>query len=202
MAIGNGGIGPLMRAPASALFAMVLLALLVCNTRASQAPPSRDAADVAANRLISRDGVGLIRLGVTLGAARKTVPSAAFTRASDGDGAALVKVTVAPGASMLVWAGEDDPKKPIDWTKPIRTIETFSAVFRTAEDVHPGTSVSAVNRVYGRTKAIETSEIESRRYITFDRHPGGLLFRVDETERAILSIAVSHELGQTAALSR
>lgn len=142
-------------------------------------------------RVISEKGIGPIRLGMTLGEARKAVPGATFKRTGDGDGAALVEITLARDVTMQVWADEEDPSKPIDWRKKIQNIETFSKAFRTAGGAHPGMKVSDANRIYGATKAIETSEIESRQFITFEKHPAGMLFRLDETGRALLSISVS-----------
>ena len=145
----------------------------------------------AADRLVSADGVGPIRVGMTLAQARKALPAAAFRRVSDGDGAALIQITLARNVTMQAWADEEDPARPIDWRKKILTIETFSRAFRTAKGAHPGMTVAAANRIYGATKAIETSEIESRQFITFEKHPAGLLFRLDETGQVLLSIAVS-----------
>ncbi|HEX6322373.1 MAG TPA: hypothetical protein VFZ36_01505 [Vicinamibacterales bacterium] len=145
----------------------------------------------APDRLITANGVGPIKVGMTLGEARKAVPRAAFARVSDGDGAALVQIALARDVTMQAWADEEDPAKPIDWRKKILSIETFSAAFHTAEGAHPGMKVAAANRLYGATQAIETSEIESRQFITFAKHPAGLLFRLDETGGALLSIAIS-----------
>jgi len=145
----------------------------------------------AADRLITPRGIGPIRVGMTLGEARKAAPRATFTRTGDGDGAALVEITLARDVTMQVWADEEDPSKPIDWRKKIQNIETFSKAFRTAEGVHPGMKIRDVNRIYGATRAIETSEIESRQFITFTKHPAGMLFRVDDTGGALLSISVS-----------
>ncbi len=158
-----------------------LMTLLCVSQVVSHGPP----------RLISEKGIGLIRVGMTLGEARKAAPEAAFRRAGDGDGAALVEVTLAKDVTMQVWANEEDPRKPIDWRRKILSIETSSPAFRTAEGAHPGMTLSDASRFYGATKAIETSEIESRQFVTFEKHPAGLLFRLDETGRAILSIAVS-----------
>ena len=143
------------------------------------------------DRLISATGIGPVKVGMTLGEARKAAPGATFTRAGDGDGAALVEVTLARDVALQVWADEEDPSKPIDWRKKVLNIETFSPAFRTAEGVHPGMKVSDANRAYGPTESIETSEIESRQFITFERHPAGLMFRLDETGEVILSISVS-----------
>jgi hypothetical protein len=145
----------------------------------------------ARDRLISATGIGPIKVGMTLADARKAVPRAAFTRVSDGDGAALVRITLARDVTMQAWADEEDPEKPIDWRKTILTLETFSEAFRTAEGAHPGMKVKDANRLYGATVTIETSEIESRQFITFAKHPRGLLFRLDETGGALLSIAIS-----------
>ena len=149
------------------------------------------AAAVSPERLISGKGVGAIRLGMTLAEARKAAPGATFTRTGDGDGAALVQVTFAKDIALQLWADEEDASKPIDWRSKILNIETFSPAFRTAEGAHPGMKVGDLNRLYGATKAIETSEIESRQFITFENHPAGLLFRLDETRDALLSISVS-----------
>ncbi len=148
-------------------------------------------ASVSPARLISEKGVGPIRPGMTLGEARKAAPDAAFTRVGDGDGAALVQVTLAKDVTLQVWADEEDARKPIDWRKQIRSIETFSPAFRTVEGAHPGMKVRDLNRLYGATASIETTEIESRQFITFEKHPAGLLFRLDETGDALLSITVS-----------
>lgn len=143
------------------------------------------------DRLISAKGIGPIKIGMTLGEARKAAPGAKFERTGDGDGAALVQITLARDVTLQAWADEEDPSKPIDWRKKILNLETFSVAFRTAEGVYPGMKVSDANRAYGATEAIETSEIESRQFITFEKHPASLMFRLDETGKLLLSISVS-----------
>jgi len=118
---------------------------------------------------------------MTLDEARRVVPSAKFQRTSDGEGIALVEVVLAPGSSMIVWAHEDDPDAPVDWSKTIRMIETFSPVFHTAEGAHPGSLVADVEKIYGKVREIAKSEIESREYIVFDKQPAGVTFRLNYT---------------------
>ena len=103
-----------------------------------------------------------VELGMTLGQARRAVPNAKFERTSDGDGAALVSVTLAGGASMILSAEEDDSEAPIDWAQIIKSIETFSPAFQTPEGVRPGSLVVDVEKIFGRTTEIVQSEIESR----------------------------------------
>jgi hypothetical protein len=80
-----------------------------------------------------------------------------------------------------VWAEEDDPATPIDWSKRIVTIETFSAAFHTSEGIHPGSLVTDAARFFGPVRQIVKSEIEGREYITFARQPRALTFRLDYT---------------------
>src|SRR5439155_24599395 len=110
------------------------------------------AAPAAAARVISPSGIGPARLGMTLDQVRRAAPAASVGRTTDGDGAALVEVTFAPNASVILWAEEDDPNAPIDWSKKIVTIETFSPACHTAEGIHPGSLVADVEKVYGKTK--------------------------------------------------
>lgn len=156
--------------------------------------------------LISSAGIGAVRLAMTLDEARRAMPAGSFARTSDGDGVALVEVTLAPDTSLVLFAEEDDAEAPIDWTKEIRRIETFSAAFHTTDGVRPGALVRDVEGVLGKTREIVKSEIESREFIEFERQPAFLTFRLDYTgvfsgearttreykpEAKILSIAVS-----------
>jgi hypothetical protein len=136
---------------------------------------------VAADNIISASGIGPIRLGMTLDEARGAARTATFQRASDGDGAALVEVTLARGAAMVLWAEEDDADAAIDWSKRIVNIETFNPAFRTSAGIFPGSLVTDAERAYGRTRAITLSEIESRQYIQFEAQPAWLTFRLDYT---------------------
>jgi hypothetical protein len=170
---------------------LALLASLISVPFAAGAQQPRVVVTVPSDRLITAKRMGLVVLGMTLEEARNSARGASFARTSDGDGVALVQITFAPDVSMQVWAEEEDPEKPIDWRRRIRVIETFSPAFRTDDGVHPGSAISELNRLYGKTKSIETSEIESRKFITFTAHPVGLTFRVDETGQRLWSIAIS-----------
>jgi len=171
--------------------ALVLLGFtLACTERATPdaSEAGRDSRSVIPSvsaqtdaYLISSSGMGAIRLGVTLEDARRALPSATFARTSDGDGVALVEVTLGADTSLTVYADEDDAEAPIEWTKRIQRIETFSPAFHTADGVRPGTLVSDVEGVFGRTREIMKSEIESREFIEFERQPAFLTLRLDYT---------------------
>ena len=139
------------------------------------------AATDADTHLITASAMGHVRLRMTLEQARRALPRASFRRTSDGDGAALVDIALGPDNSLSVWADEDDPATPIDWSKRIVTIETFSAAFHTREGIHPGSLVTEAATFFGPVREIVKSEIESREYVTFARQPRALTFRVDYT---------------------
>jgi hypothetical protein len=131
--------------------------------------------------LITAKAVGPIRLTMTLDDARRALPTASFTRSSDGDGAALVAVRFRNGDALVLWAGEEDPASPVDWSKKVVMIEAFSAAFHTGDGTHPGSLVRDVAGRFGPVQEIIESEIESRQYITFQRQPAGVTFRLDYT---------------------
>lgn len=139
---------------------------------------SRDETSADAH-LITPSAMGQVRLKMTLNEARRALPDASFRRTSDGDGAALVEIAFGQGTSLSVWADEDDPATPIDWSRRIVTIETFSATFHTREGIHAGSLVTEVARFFGPVREIVKSEIESREYVTFARQPRALTFRLD-----------------------
>ena len=207
--------------PMNSFRLLVALALTVaCATPAAQTSAGAAANETREDRngtrsqlstksntyVISKSGMGGIRLEMTLDEARRALPVARFARASDGDGAALVEVTIGPAESMILRAEEDDPRAAIDWSKRIKTIETFSQAFHTVEGVRPGSLVRDAETVFGKTTEIRKSEIESREYIFFETQPAYLTFRLDytgifsagtrktrefEPRAKILSIAVS-----------
>jgi ketosteroid isomerase-like protein len=135
--------------------------------------------------LITSAAMGKVRLGMRLDEARRAEPAARFERASDGDGAALVTVVFGAGDELVLWADEDDPDRPIDWSRPIVTITTFSTTFHTRDGIHPGSLVADVVSTLGPVIEIAVSEIESREFVTFERQPAWLTFRLNHTGRFV-----------------
>lgn len=161
--------GVKIRFPIPAVIVIFLTALPVFNGHARE------------NRqcVISQTGIAPVRLGMTLREAKRAFPSAEFRRTSDGDGAALVSVSLGKEEWMTMHANEDDPQRPIDWAKRIRFIETFRSACKTMNGVHPGMPVADAEKRFGRTIEIVQSEIESREYIQFRNQPAHFLFRLD-----------------------
>ena len=144
-----------------------LASVRVADARIAARQGARRNANDADAHLITASAMGQVRLRMTLGEARRALPRASFRRTSDGDGVALVEIAFGQDNSLSVWADEDDPATPIDWSRRIVTIETFSAAFHTREGIHPGSLVTEAATLFGPVREIVKSEIESREYSHF-----------------------------------
>ena len=159
---------------------VLALAVIIaaCSPSERGVRPPSDADDTC---VIGTAGIGPIRPGMSVDEARRAFASATFERTSDGDGAALIGVMRAGEDLMTLYAGEDDPDAPIDWTREILAMETFSSSCSTSTGVHPGSLVVDVETILGKTRKITVSEIESREFIEFERQPTQWGFRLDYT---------------------
>lgn len=179
---------------------VVLLAGLVmgCSTEATprqpaDAPPGQSATtaqnhqpDTTVDYLITAAAMGPLRLGMTLGEARTTVPSAFFARTSDGDGVALVEITLAEEVSVVAWAGEDDRDAAIEWSNSIQRLETFDPGFRTPGGVRELASATACLAAIGLPAPSPSRTSKSMRRI-----PHSTCSRTSPISSTIRSTAIS-----------
>ena len=159
----------------------VLLCLITFDgvLNAARSQVARTDSPVAPALLITSDGMAGLKLGMTLEQARRSLRGVLFERTTDGDGAALVTVTLPGGHHVVLYANEDDPDTSIDWTRRIVSIETFEPAFATADGVRVGMLINETTARVGAVREIVKSEIEQREYITFERQPKGFVFRLD-----------------------
>jgi hypothetical protein len=117
---------------------------------------------------------------MTLDEARKALPSSyRFARGADGEGVAWVDVMAGGHALMSLHAGEEDVDAPIDWSRSIEGIESFSKATATGEGVRVGDLLDDAAKAYGPVTEIVESEIESRQFVEFARQPPDVVFRID-----------------------
>jgi hypothetical protein len=128
---------------------------------------------------ITENGIGPVKLGMTLLEAKRAFPKATFSRGSDGEGVALVNVSTKESQVMVLFAGEEDRNKPINWSKRISSIETFSPNCSTSLGVRPGGLVAEAEIQHGKVLKIIMSEIEARQFVEFKNQPRGMIFRID-----------------------
>ena len=129
---------------------------------------------------VTDSSMGPIRLGMTLAQAKQAAPEATFKREYDGEGIASVDV-ISDGVSLINLVADDDEGETIDLTKRIMFMETFSRWCSTADGVHPDALVTDVEKILGKVTNIMLSEIESREFVSFERQPDKLTFRIDYT---------------------
>lgn len=128
---------------------------------------------------ITEASIGPVKLGMTLLEAKQALPKATFSRTWDGDGVARITVSTKGSAMMILFAGEEDAGKPINWSKRISSLETFSPNYATRLGVRPGSLVADTEKQYGKVLRVVESEIESRQYVAFQNQPRGMTFRID-----------------------
>ena len=128
--------------------------------------------------LIRPYSAGPVSTGMTIAEARKALPGDSFKRTTDGEGLALVAVESKGELQMTLFAGEDDPDKPIDPQAKIEYIEVFGKMYHTPFGVHPGMTIAEAETKAGKLKEIVTSEIEAREFATFANQPDEYNIRV------------------------
>ena len=133
----------------------------------------------AAECLIQKDSIAGIKLGQSLKQVKQKFPKAKMERTSD-DGVALVAITLSKDVMVIAFqGGGDDPDSPIKLHKKIDSLETYSPACHTASGVHPGMKIKDAEAKLGKVKKIIMSEIESREYAIFTRHPKHFDFRME-----------------------
>jgi hypothetical protein len=130
------------------------------------------------NYEITSTGAGGIRLGMTIGQARRVMKGCQFKRTSDAEGVALTGVTCRGHKVITLYSGEELADEPVDLRSAIEIIEVWDQRFRTASGVRVGMLLSEAEKRLGRVKNIVLSEIESREFVEFAQQPRNLSFRI------------------------
>ena len=123
--------------------------------------------------------IAKIKLGIRLNQIKTIYPSAKLERTSDGEGLALVSLTVGNQDLAVIYAGEDTPDDSIDLSSKVEFIETFNPVCKTKLGIHPGTTVKKAEKLLGGVDKITLSEIESRQYVDFKKQSKNYSYRID-----------------------
>ena len=175
---------------------LLVAAAITCVACAkSEAPPAKNSVDAPPASTqspvcaVTDSAIGKVKLGMTVSDAKTAWPEAAFSRTSDGEGVALIDVSVGSDQMMIAYAGEEDAEAPVDSTKPIKQLETFSDKCVTTSGMRPGMLVADAEKILGKTRSIARSEIESREYIEFENQPVWLTVRLG-AESKLLSLAI------------
>jgi hypothetical protein len=145
-----------------------LAALLALSATGSLRP--LQAAPAAAHTLITAAGIGPVRLGMSLGAVKASLPrgSSVLSRRPflvDAEAVPIVRNGV---VQVLVLV---PPGSRVNDAVVIRALFTSNPVFRTREGVGPGLPVAQAARLYGTARLMLNHSDESRESVSFARQP-------------------------------
>jgi hypothetical protein len=143
-------------------------------TAVPRARPERGTPDL---HRITAEGIGPVRLDMTLGGARVAMATARFDRIAD-EGDAKVSVRSGPERIMVLDAAEDDTAEPIDWARTLVGLETFDSLCRTDAGIHPGSTLAQAQRAYGRIEGILVDDTDAKAFLRFEHPPDGLRLRI------------------------
>jgi hypothetical protein len=137
--------------------------------------PSSAASPKAESTLISPQGIGAARLGMTFGDLKRNL-------ASDAELAVKSPFIVDFDAVAIRQAGEVQyyilylSGQTLSDTDVIQGILTDNPKFRTAESVGPQTSLAEAEQTYGQATLSYNTQNESREYARFAQQPSALSF--------------------------
>ena len=123
--------------------------------------------------LIKENAVGPIRAGMTIRAAKAALPGTVFKQANEvaGSSVAFFAVTRASKHIMDLYPDQEDGTKE---TSKIELIRVYDPECSTAEGVHPGLPLIAVEGKYGHLKKLIVEQSEKREYAQFESVPAWL----------------------------
>lgn len=128
---------------------------------------------------ITPSSIAKIKLGTSLNQVKVIYPNAKLARVTDGDGVALVSVTVGNQDLAVVYAGEGDASEKINFSNKIEAIETFNPLCKTKLGIRPKSMLKKAAHSLGGIDNIRMSEIEGRQYVKFKKHSGNLTYRIN-----------------------
>jgi hypothetical protein len=159
-----------------------MLALAVGATAAQVV--SADAYDVGPptlSCLITENGVGPLRIGMTLGEARKAWPEAKFERRAGLDDLTELAVVVDRQTLVISDIGYDIPPGALPDKTVLQNLATYHPWCKDARGMGSGSLLSDAATAYGGLVVIRKSDIEQREYASFKAAPPRMHFRVDYT---------------------
>jgi len=121
------------------------------------------------NALITESGAGTLKIGMSVRDAKRALPDHEFSRTSDGEGLALIRVAKGGKDIFFLFAGEEDPDRPIDQSAEIEMISVTGGPYRTSEGLRPGMKLADAEKLVGKVTEIFLSEIEAREFVKFAR---------------------------------
>lgn len=128
--------------------------------------------------LVSAQGIGGVRLGMSTAEVQHRWPQAEISRRRDAEGVALIRIRLSPQVVIDAFANEEDPEDPINRAAKFTWLSTMSPACRTAGGVQPGMRLRQAAQKLGTLKKMTLTEIEMREFAEFARQPQWLVLLV------------------------
>lgn len=128
--------------------------------------------------LVTGNSVGGIKLGMTVGEARRVAGPLKLQADQDVDGLPILLLTDEKGFDVELYYDYDDPKAPAKEDAMITSLISWGENSATAEGVKVGMRISEVEAIYGRVEEIYSGEEESGEWVTFESGPSGIYFGI------------------------
>lgn len=130
---------------------------------------------------MTANSAGSIKIGMSIAEAQEALKGADFKRSADGEGVALVTVSIEDKVILRLIAGEENGEAGVNGKAVIQFIDVMDPDFKTTQGLHAGMSLEDVEKIYGKARELVTSELEAREYVTFRNQPSGLFLRLSNT---------------------
>ena len=131
---------------------------------------------------ITSSGIGPLSLGMTVKEAKTAFPQATFNVADSAEDTVALEARSGKEQVLLSQVGDKLPAgKTLPDTTKLKSLETYSEKCRDENGIGPGTLLDDAVARLGGVKEIVMSEVESRQYVTFQQHPKGRWYRIDNS---------------------
>ncbi|WP_374564994.1 hypothetical protein [Ideonella sp.] len=165
----------------SALGAVALACAM--GTASAQIVPAEnyDVGPATVSCPITENSIGPLRIGMTLGEARKAWPAAKFERRVGLDDLVELAVVVDGQTLVISGLGYDIPPGALPEKTVLQDLATYHPWCKDSRGIGPGTLLSDAASAYGGLVEIGKSDIEEREYARFKSASEWMHFRVDYT---------------------
>jgi hypothetical protein len=163
------------------------------SQKTGQTPLKTTAPATATTQTISADGIGGIRLGMTIGNLKKIKGYTFQTKPDFANGYSALAISQKGKVQFYIPYLR---QKPITDKDQVRFLVTENPTYKTEQGVSPGMTLKQASQVYGQPVLQLQKETESGEILTFTQQPGNMAF---STGRSATKVGIYPKIqGKTA----
>ncbi|TAD77850.1 MAG: hypothetical protein EA001_09065 [Oscillatoriales cyanobacterium] len=138
--------------------------------------PAPKVAPIDPARLIAANGIGPVRLGMTLAQAKRVMGANVRWENTPNFMVDFGAIAVKSGSTVLFYVVYE-ADRPLRDRDSISILMTQNPAYKTGEGVGPSTSIARVASIYGPATLSFNWDDEGREYVRFANQPSSMLFR-------------------------